>query len=177
MPPIAGGDDGEFVLRVKGDSMKNAGIFEDDYVVVRPQKTATNGEIVVAMLEGEATVKRFFKEKERVRLQPENDALEPIYARDVDIVGRVVGVCRRVCVTPAVLDRPAPLFADRVAGAVSGGRVTLEERLNCGAPRGAHERQRRVPPVSRAREAHARGRPTRAGASGAECDGCGSRLS
>jgi repressor LexA len=96
VPGIAGGEDGEFVLRVKGDSMKNAGIFEDDYVVVRPQSTATNGEIVVAMLEGEATVKRFFKEKERVRLQPENDALEPIYARDVDIVGRVVGVCRRV---------------------------------------------------------------------------------
>ena len=96
VPQIAGGDEGEFVLRVKGDSMKNAGIFEDDYVVVRPQSTATNGEIVVAMLEGEATVKRFFKEKERVRLQPENDALEPIYARDVDILGRVVGVCRRV---------------------------------------------------------------------------------
>src|SRR3954463_6917578 len=96
VPQIAGGDEGEFVLRVKGDSMKNAGIFEDDYVVVRPQKTATNGEIVVAMMEGEATVKRFFKEKERVRLQPENDELDPIYARDVDIVGRVVGVCRRV---------------------------------------------------------------------------------
>jgi repressor LexA len=96
VPQIAGGDEGEFVLRVKGDSMKNAGIFEDDYVVVRPQNTATNGEIVVAMLDGEATVKRFFKEKSRVRLQPENDALEPIYARDVEILGRVVGVCRRV---------------------------------------------------------------------------------
>ena len=96
VPQIAGGDEGEFVLRVKGDSMKNAGIFDEDYVVVRPQKTATNGEIVVAMMEGEATVKRFFKEKERVRLQPENDELEPIYARDVEIVGRVVGVCRRV---------------------------------------------------------------------------------
>jgi repressor LexA len=96
VPQIAGGDEGEFVLRVKGDSMKDAGIFEDDYVVVRPQSTATNGEIVVAMLEGEATVKRFFKEKSRVRLQPENDALEPIYARDVEILGRVVGVCRRV---------------------------------------------------------------------------------
>jgi len=96
VPQIAGGDEGEFVLRVKGDSMKNAGIFDEDYVVVRPQKTATNGEIVVAMMEGEATVKRFFKEKERVRLQPENDALEPIYARDVEILGRVVGVCRRV---------------------------------------------------------------------------------
>jgi repressor LexA len=76
--------------------MKNAGIFEDDYVVVRPQKTATDGEIVVAMLEGEATVKRFFKEKDRVRLQPENDALEPIFTREVELVGRVVGVCRRV---------------------------------------------------------------------------------
>jgi repressor LexA len=96
VPQIAGGDEGEFVLRVKGDSMKDAGIFENDYVVVRPQSTATNGEIVVAMLEGEATVKRFFKEKSRVRLQPENDALEPIYARDVEILGRVVGVCRRV---------------------------------------------------------------------------------
>ena len=96
VPQIAGGDQGEFVLRVKGDSMKDAGIFEGDYVVVRPQKTATNGQIVVAMLEGEATVKRFFKEKERVRLQPENDALDPIYARDVELVGRVVGVCRRV---------------------------------------------------------------------------------
>jgi repressor LexA len=96
VPQIAGGDEGEFVLRVKGDSMKDAGIFDRDYVVVRPQKTATNGQIVVAMLEGEATVKRFFKEKSRVRLQPENDALEPIYARDVEILGRVVGVCRRV---------------------------------------------------------------------------------
>ena len=96
VPQIAGGDEGEFVLRVKGDSMKNAGIFEDDYVVVRPQKTATNGEIVVAMMDGEATVKRFFKERSRVRLQPENDALQPIYARDVEILGRVVGVCRRV---------------------------------------------------------------------------------
>jgi repressor LexA len=96
VPQIAGGDEGEFVLRGKGDSMKNAGIFQDDYVVVRPQETATNGDIVVAMLEGEATVKRFYKEKERVRLQPENDALEPIYARDVEILGRVVGVCRRV---------------------------------------------------------------------------------
>jgi repressor LexA len=96
VPQIAGGDEGEFVLRVRGDSMKDAGIFDKDYVVVRPQSTATNGQIVVAMLEGEATVKRFFKEKQRVRLQPENDALEPIYARNVEILGRVVGVCRRV---------------------------------------------------------------------------------
>jgi repressor LexA len=96
VPPIAGGDQGEFVLRVKGDSMIGAGIFEGDYVVVRPQETATDGEIVVALVEDEATVKRFFKEQDHVRLQPENDTLEPIRSRDVQLLGRVVGVCRRV---------------------------------------------------------------------------------
>jgi repressor LexA len=96
VPPIAGGDEGEFVLRVKGDSMVGAGIFEGDYVVVRPQETATDGEIVVALVEDEATVKRFFKEQDHVRLQPENDTLEPILSRNVQLLGRVVGVCRRV---------------------------------------------------------------------------------
>jgi repressor LexA len=96
VPPIAGGDEGEFVLRVKGDSMVGAGIFEGDYVVVRPQETATDGEIVVALVEDEATVKRFFKEEDHVRLQPENDMLDPILSRDVQLLGRVVGVCRRV---------------------------------------------------------------------------------
>jgi repressor LexA len=96
VPPIAGGDEGEFVLRVKGDSMVGAGIFEGDYVVVRPQETATDGEIVVALVEDEATVKRFFKEQDHVRLQPENDTLDPILSRDVQLLGRVVGVCRRV---------------------------------------------------------------------------------
>ena len=96
MPPIAGGDEGEFVLRVNGDSMINAGIFEGDYVVVRPQETATDGEIVVALVGEEATVKRFYREKDHVRLQPENDALEPILSRDVKLLGRVVGVCRRM---------------------------------------------------------------------------------
>jgi repressor LexA len=96
VPPIAGGDEGEFVLRVKGDSMVGAGIFEGDYVVVRPQETAGDGEIVVALVEDEATVKRFFKEEDHVRLQPENDALDPIRSRDVQLLGRVVGVCRRV---------------------------------------------------------------------------------
>jgi repressor LexA len=96
VPPIAGGDDGQFVLRVKGDSMKDVGIFEGDYVIVRSQDTADNGEIVVALVEDEATVKRFFREKDHVRLQPENDALEPIRTRDVQVLGRVVGVCRRV---------------------------------------------------------------------------------
>ena len=96
VPQIAGGDEGGFVLRVKGDSMTGAGIFEGDYVVVRPQETADDGEIVVALVEEEATVKRFFREQDHVRLQPENDALEPIRSRDVQLLGRVVGVCRRV---------------------------------------------------------------------------------
>jgi repressor LexA len=96
VPQIAGGDEGEFVLRVTGDSMIKAGIFEGDYVVVRPQETATDGEIVVALVGEEATVKRFFKEKDHVRLQPENDAIAPILSREVKLLGRVVGVCRRV---------------------------------------------------------------------------------
>jgi repressor LexA len=96
VPRIAGGDQGEFVLRVQGDSMKDAGILEGDHVIVRRQDTAANGEIVVALVGDEATVKRFFREKEHVRLQPENTALEPILTRDVQLLGRVVGVCRRV---------------------------------------------------------------------------------
>jgi repressor LexA len=96
VPQIAGGDDGEYVLKVQGDSMKNAGILEGDYVVVHSTETAQNGEIVVALLGEEATVKRFFKEADHVRLQPENEALEPILTRDVQVLGRVVGVFRRV---------------------------------------------------------------------------------
>jgi repressor LexA len=96
VPQIAGGDEGEYVLRVQGDSMKNAGILEGDYVVVHTTETARNGEIVVALMDEEATVKRFFKEKDHVRLQPENEALEPIRTRDVQVLGRVVGVFRRV---------------------------------------------------------------------------------
>jgi repressor LexA len=96
VPGIAGGDEGEFILRIKGDSMKDIGILEGDHVVVRRQDTAADGEIVVALVGDEATVKRFFRESDHVRLQPENDALEPIRVRDVEILGRVVGVCRRV---------------------------------------------------------------------------------
>jgi repressor LexA len=96
VPSVAGGDDGDYVLRVAGDSMKNAGILEGDYVVVHSQDTAQNGDIVVALLGEEATVKRFFKETDHVRLQPENEALEPILTRDVHVLGRVVGVFRRV---------------------------------------------------------------------------------
>ena len=96
IPEIAGGEEGEYVLRVSGDSMKDAGIFEGDYVVVRPQQTAQDGEIVVALVGEEATVKRFYREADHVRLQPENEAMEPIRTREVTVLGRVVGVCRRM---------------------------------------------------------------------------------
>jgi repressor LexA len=89
----------DFLLRVKGDSMVEAGILDGDIVVVRRQQTAQNGDIVVALAgqdetADEATVKRFFREDGRVRLQPENSALEPIYAAHVQILGKVVGVFR-----------------------------------------------------------------------------------
>ena len=98
--PLSRGGD-EFLLRVKGDSMVDAGILDGDVVVVSRQKTAQNGDIVVALAGEdesveEATVKRFFREDGRIRLQPENDALEPIYARHVDILGKVTGVFRRL---------------------------------------------------------------------------------
>jgi repressor LexA len=96
IPPIAGGDAGEFLLQVRGDSMKDAGILEGDHVVVRRQETATDNEIVVAQIGDEATVKRFFREPDHVRLQPENDDYEPIITREVEILGKVVGVMRRV---------------------------------------------------------------------------------
>jgi repressor LexA len=96
--PLARGGE-EFLLRVKGDSMVKAGILDGDLVVVRREQTARDGEIVVALagqdeLADEATVKRFFKEDGRIRLQPENDALEPIYADHVQILGVVTGVFR-----------------------------------------------------------------------------------
>jgi len=94
--PLAGGDDGEFILRVKGDSMVDAGMLEGDHVVVKKQDTATDGEIVVALVGEEATVKRFFRESDHVRLQPENPTMEPIRTRDVKILGRVVGLYRNV---------------------------------------------------------------------------------
>jgi repressor LexA len=87
-----------FFLRVKGDSMIEAGIREGDLALVRPQPQADNGDIVVALLEGEATLKRFFKEKNRIRLQPENSAMEPIIvkatASEVSIIGKVTGIFR-----------------------------------------------------------------------------------
>jgi repressor LexA len=96
VPQLAGGDDGEFVLKVRGESMINAGILCDDYVVVRPQSTANDGDIVVALVGEEATVKRFFREDDHIRLQPENASMEPIRTREVTVLGRVVGLFRSV---------------------------------------------------------------------------------
>jgi repressor LexA len=98
--PLSKGGD-EFLLRVKGDSMINAGILDGDYAVVRRQADARNGEIVVALAgddesTDEATLKRFFREDGRIRLQPENDALEPIFAEHVQILGKVIGVFRQL---------------------------------------------------------------------------------
>jgi repressor LexA len=97
VPDVVGGEDGDYILRVRGESMKDAGILEDDFVVVRPTERARDGEIVVALVgDDEATVKRFFREKDQIRLQPENKSMKPIRTRDVRLLGRVVGVFRRV---------------------------------------------------------------------------------
>lgn len=98
VPAEAGGRDGEFVLRIRGDSMTGAGILDGDLVVVRRQSTARDGEIVVALVgeDADATVKRFFREGDRIRLQPENDDHEPIVSDEVAVVGSVVGVMRSV---------------------------------------------------------------------------------
>jgi repressor LexA len=90
-------EDHVFMLEIVGESMIEAGILDGDYVIVRQQQTANNGEIVVAMTEDdEATVKRFFKEKDFFRLQPENSNMEPIILRDVSILGKVIGLYRQV---------------------------------------------------------------------------------
>jgi repressor LexA len=96
VPSEAGGADGEYVLRIRGESMRDAGILEGDYVVVRRQDDALDGEIVVALVGEEATVKRFFRENDHIRLQPENTEMEPIRSKDVRVLGRVVGLFRSV---------------------------------------------------------------------------------
>mgnify|MGYP000889346713 FL=1 len=83
-----------FMLTVEGDSMVEAGILDGDMVLVEKKPTAQNGDIVVALIEDEATVKKFYKEKEYIRLQPENSAMEPIIVKDVTILGKVIGVIR-----------------------------------------------------------------------------------
>jgi repressor LexA len=96
VPAVAGGSDGEYILRVRGDSMVDAGMLEGDFVVVRPQDTATDGDIVVALVGEEATVKRFFREADHVRLQPENASMDPIRSREVRVLGKVVGLMRNI---------------------------------------------------------------------------------
>lgn len=95
LPAELSGDD-TFALRVTGDSMIEAGILDGDWLVVQQRSTASDGDIVVALLEDEATVKRFFRENGRVRLQPENSSMQPIYAEEVAILGKAVAVLRRL---------------------------------------------------------------------------------
>jgi len=91
---------GNFALRVKGNSMINAGILDGDYVIVSQQPDAEQGDIIVALIEDEATIKRFYKEKNRIRLQPENDTMEPIIIKtdenNVRIIGKIKGVIRKI---------------------------------------------------------------------------------
>jgi repressor LexA len=94
LPAQVGGEEGDFILRVKGDSMKDAGILAGDYVVVRAGDDAVDGDIVVAQLEDEATVKRFYREDGTIRLQPENRAYKPIRSSGVRVLGTVVGMFR-----------------------------------------------------------------------------------
>lgn len=96
LPQNLVGSDEVFILSVQGESMIEAGILDGDFVIVRRQSHAENGDIVVAMINDEATVKRIFYEKTRVRLQPENSAMQPIYARDVTVLGRVIALFRQM---------------------------------------------------------------------------------
>ncbi len=97
---LAQNNRGMFVLRVKGTSMINAGVLDGDFVLVRQQPTAEQGEMVVALIEDEVTVKRFYKEKNKIRLQPENDTMEPIIVdpreSNVSIIGKIEGVIRKI---------------------------------------------------------------------------------
>jgi repressor LexA len=96
IPDVIGGEDGDYILQIRGESMKDAGILESDYVVVRPSDTANDGEIVVALIGEEATVKRIYREKDHIRLQPENEEMEPILTSEAKVLGKVVGVFRAV---------------------------------------------------------------------------------
>ena len=94
---LVGNYENVFMLTVSGESMINAGILNGDYILVREKNTADNGDIIVALVDGEeATVKRFFREKDRIRLQPENDSMQPIYPQTVAIIGKAIGLFRRL---------------------------------------------------------------------------------
>src|SRR5882757_4535096 len=96
VPDVIGGEDGDYILQIRGESMKNAGILESDYVVVRPADEAIDGEIVVALIGEEATVKRIYREPDHIRLQPENEEMDPIITTEARVLGKVVGVFRKV---------------------------------------------------------------------------------
>ncbi len=96
IPTEIASDSSSFILEVHGNSMINVGIYNGDYIIVREQPSAMNPDIVVAMIDGSATVKTFYKERGRVRLQPENDAMEPIFADNPTILGKVVALMRRL---------------------------------------------------------------------------------
>ena len=85
-----------FMLKVRGESMIEAGILDGDLILVRKQSDAINGQIVVALIEDEATVKTFYKEKDHIRLQPENPTMDPIIVQDCKILGKVIGVFRKM---------------------------------------------------------------------------------
>ena len=97
LPTSIVGDASSFVLRVRGESMVNAGILDGDYIVVREQSDAQNGDIVVALLDDSATVKTFYRERGCIRLQPENDRMQPIYVVNPTILGRVTALVRSIC--------------------------------------------------------------------------------
>jgi repressor LexA len=96
VPDVIGGEDGDYILQIRGESMQKAGILDADYVIVRPSEDAANGEIVVALIGEDATVKRYFREKDHIRLQPENDEMEPILTAEASVIGRVIGVFRSI---------------------------------------------------------------------------------
>ena len=96
LPTSVVGDASSFVLRVRGESMVNAGIYDGDYIVVKEQHDAHDGEIVVALIDDSATVKTFYRERDRVRLQPENDTMLPIYVENPIILGRVTALIRSI---------------------------------------------------------------------------------
>ncbi len=94
---LLGTEDKTFMLKVQGESMINAGIYDGDFIMVRQQDTAMDNDIVVALVNEEsATVKRFFKEKDCIRLQPENDTMDPFYEKNVSILGKVIGIYRQM---------------------------------------------------------------------------------
>lgn len=96
LPTSIVGDSSSFILRVRGESMVNAGIFNGDYIVVKEQRDAHDGEIVVALIDDSATVKTFYREKDRIRLQPENDHMDPIYVENPTILGKVTALIRSI---------------------------------------------------------------------------------